>query len=176
LWRGPQAVIDNLLLPLARDWDGFSATRTNFSLATSGWFRLGFTQARFAPLGEACPLLLHIGGSCATEKSFNSRCTPIQRRCSKPLAELVPEGEETVVSDPGSRAHIAKTRVIVRTAAKRPAVLALRFFDGQVIDAGQTTAHQAILIKLPILCHRNETTGRNRRTTRRRSEPRFDSR
>jgi hypothetical protein len=35
LWRGPQAVIDNLLLPLARDWDGFSATRTNFSLATS---------------------------------------------------------------------------------------------------------------------------------------------
>ena len=68
---GPQAVIDNLLLPLARDWDGFSATRTNFSLATSGWFRLGFTQARFAPLGETCPLLLHIGGSCATEKLFN---------------------------------------------------------------------------------------------------------
>jgi hypothetical protein len=25
LWRGPQVVIDNLLLPLARDWDGFSA-------------------------------------------------------------------------------------------------------------------------------------------------------
>jgi hypothetical protein len=24
---GSQAVIDNLLLPLARDWDGFSATR-----------------------------------------------------------------------------------------------------------------------------------------------------
>jgi hypothetical protein len=75
LWRGPQAVIDNLLLLLARDWDGFSATRTNFSLATSGWFR-------FAPLGEACPLLVQIGGSCATEKSFNSTCTPIQRRCS----------------------------------------------------------------------------------------------
>jgi hypothetical protein len=55
------------------------------------------------------------------------------------------------VSDPGSKAHIAKTRVIVRTAARRPAVLAFRFFDGQVIDAGQTTAHQAILIKLPIL-------------------------
>ena len=37
LWRGPQAVIDNLLLPLARDWDGFSATRTNFSLAERFW-------------------------------------------------------------------------------------------------------------------------------------------
>jgi len=40
---GPQAVIDNLLLRLARDWDGFSATRTKFSLATSGWFRLEVT-------------------------------------------------------------------------------------------------------------------------------------
>jgi len=37
LWLGPQAVIDNLLLPLARDWDGFSATRTNFSLAERFW-------------------------------------------------------------------------------------------------------------------------------------------
>ncbi len=24
-WRGPQAVADNLLVPLARDWEGFSA-------------------------------------------------------------------------------------------------------------------------------------------------------
>lgn len=24
-WRGPQAVIDNLLVPLSKDWDGFSA-------------------------------------------------------------------------------------------------------------------------------------------------------
>ena len=24
-WHGPQAVVDNLLVPLSRDWDGFSA-------------------------------------------------------------------------------------------------------------------------------------------------------
>lgn len=24
-WRGPQAVVDNLLVPLSKDWDGFSA-------------------------------------------------------------------------------------------------------------------------------------------------------
>jgi uncharacterized protein len=24
-WHGPQAVLDNLLAPLSRDWDGFSA-------------------------------------------------------------------------------------------------------------------------------------------------------
>jgi ketosteroid isomerase-like protein len=29
-WRGPQAVIDNLLVPLSRDWDGFSATAREF--------------------------------------------------------------------------------------------------------------------------------------------------
>lgn len=26
VWRSPQAVFDNLLVPLARDWEGFSAT------------------------------------------------------------------------------------------------------------------------------------------------------
>ena len=29
-WRGPQAVLDNLLVPIARDWDGFSATAADF--------------------------------------------------------------------------------------------------------------------------------------------------
>ena len=29
-WHGPQAVLDNLLLPIARDWDGFSATAADF--------------------------------------------------------------------------------------------------------------------------------------------------
>jgi ketosteroid isomerase-like protein len=29
-WHGPQAVVDNLLVPLSRDWDGFSATAHEF--------------------------------------------------------------------------------------------------------------------------------------------------
>ena len=29
-WHGPQAVLDNLFVPLARDWDGFSATADDF--------------------------------------------------------------------------------------------------------------------------------------------------
>jgi ketosteroid isomerase-like protein len=29
-WRGPQAVLDNLLKPLASDWDGFSAKAHEF--------------------------------------------------------------------------------------------------------------------------------------------------
>ena len=29
-WRGPQAVLDNLFAPLARDWDGFSAAAADF--------------------------------------------------------------------------------------------------------------------------------------------------
>ncbi len=29
-WREPQAVLNNLLIPLSRDWDGFSATAHEF--------------------------------------------------------------------------------------------------------------------------------------------------
>ena len=29
-WHGPQAVLDNLLVPIARDWEGFSATAADF--------------------------------------------------------------------------------------------------------------------------------------------------
>ena len=29
-WHGPQAVLDNLFVPLSRDWDGFSATPHEF--------------------------------------------------------------------------------------------------------------------------------------------------
>lgn len=31
-WRGPQAVLDNLLKRLAQDWDDFSATANDFVL------------------------------------------------------------------------------------------------------------------------------------------------
>ena len=30
VWRGPQAVLENLFVPLARDWEGFSVTPREF--------------------------------------------------------------------------------------------------------------------------------------------------
>jgi uncharacterized protein len=29
-WHGPQAVVENLLVPISRDWDGFQATPVEF--------------------------------------------------------------------------------------------------------------------------------------------------
>jgi uncharacterized protein len=59
-WHGPQAVLDNLLVPLSAEWDGFSANAHEFitegdrvvSLGTySGTFRKtgrSFSVVRFA--------------------------------------------------------------------------------------------------------------------------------
>src|SRR5215470_2452821 len=40
--------------------------------------------------------------------------------------------------------------MVLRTAPEGPVVLALGFLDRQVIDTGQTTAHQTILGELPV--------------------------
>src|SRR5215471_8547073 len=40
--------------------------------------------------------------------------------------------------------------MVIRTAPQGPAVLALSFLDRQVIDAGQTSAHEPILGELPV--------------------------
>jgi hypothetical protein len=40
--------------------------------------------------------------------------------------------------------------MVIRTAPQGPAVLALSFLDREVIDAGQTTAHQPVLGALPV--------------------------
>src|SRR5215510_2684858 len=39
----------------------------------------------------------------------------------------------------------------IRPAPQRPVVLAVRFLDGQVVDAGQTKPHQALVVELPVL-------------------------
>jgi hypothetical protein len=49
------------------------------------------------------------------------------------------------------KAEIAQAWVIIRAAAERPAVFALRFLNGQVIDGRKTDAHQAAFIEFPIL-------------------------
>ena len=40
--------------------------------------------------------------------------------------------------------------MVIRTAPQGPVVLALSFLDRQVINAGQTTAHETILGELPV--------------------------
>ena len=41
--------------------------------------------------------------------------------------------------------------MIVRPAAELPAEFAVRLGDGQIVDAGDPPAHQAIRVELPIL-------------------------
>src|SRR6202022_3412772 len=50
-----------------------------------------------------------------------------------------------------SQAEVAERRVIVRTAAERPMVFALALLDGQIVDAGEAHAHQAMCGELPVL-------------------------
>src|SRR5215813_3693662 len=40
--------------------------------------------------------------------------------------------------------------MVIRTTPQGPAVLALGFLDWEIIDAGQTTAHQPVLGALPV--------------------------
>src|SRR6266566_1427178 len=50
-----------------------------------------------------------------------------------------------------SEAELAQRRVIVRTAAQRPVVLAIAILDRSIVDAGDTHAHKAVLVELPVL-------------------------
>src|SRR3954451_8188081 len=45
----------------------------------------------------------------------------------------------------------AQSRVIIRTTAQGPVVLAIGFLDGQVVDAGNAHTHQSFAIELPVL-------------------------
>src|SRR5215831_7229232 len=40
--------------------------------------------------------------------------------------------------------------MVIRTTPQGPAVLAIGFLYRKVIDAGQTTVHQTVLVKLPV--------------------------
>jgi ketosteroid isomerase-like protein len=53
LWRGPQAVIDNLLLPIARDWDGFSATPHEFLASDERVVSFGVYTGTFRTPGRS---------------------------------------------------------------------------------------------------------------------------
>src|SRR5262245_53062596 len=50
-----------------------------------------------------------------------------------------------------SQAEVAQARMVVGTAAERPVEFPLPLGDGQVVDAGEAAAHQAVGIELPVL-------------------------
>ena len=51
-WRSPQAVIDNLLVPLARDWDEFTVTAEDFVVEGDRVVSFGAYAGRFKATGR----------------------------------------------------------------------------------------------------------------------------
>jgi len=52
-WHGPQAVIDNLLVPLSNDWDGFSAKAHEFIADGDPAVSLGTYSGTFKKSGRS---------------------------------------------------------------------------------------------------------------------------
>ena len=52
-WSGPSAVVNNLLIPLARDWQGFSATAQEFIASDNRVVSLGIYMGTFKKTGRA---------------------------------------------------------------------------------------------------------------------------
>ena len=51
-WRGPQAVVENLLVPLSNDWDGFSAKADEFITEGDRVVSLGTYSGTFKKTGR----------------------------------------------------------------------------------------------------------------------------
>ena len=52
-WRSPRAVVDNLLLPLARDWDPFRAEAEEFLSVGDQVVSFGFYAGRYKATGRS---------------------------------------------------------------------------------------------------------------------------
>jgi len=52
-WQGPEAVVNNLLVPLARDWEGFSASAHEFIASDDRVVSLGIYSGTFKITGRA---------------------------------------------------------------------------------------------------------------------------
>lgn len=51
LWKGPQAVVENLFIPLARDWEGFSVTPHEFVCNEEHVVSFGLYNGKFRATG-----------------------------------------------------------------------------------------------------------------------------
>jgi ketosteroid isomerase-like protein len=52
-WRSPREIVDNLLVPLARDWDGFTAKAVDFVADGDRVVSFGTYAGRFKATGRA---------------------------------------------------------------------------------------------------------------------------
>ena len=52
-WEGPEAVLNNLLIPLARDWEGFAASADEFIASGDRVVSLGTYTGTFKKTGRA---------------------------------------------------------------------------------------------------------------------------
>src|SRR5215470_5764165 len=52
-WQGPEAVVNNLFIPLARDWEGFSASAHEFIACGDRIVSLGTYSGTFKRTGRA---------------------------------------------------------------------------------------------------------------------------
>lgn len=52
-WHGPQAVLDNLFMPLSAEWDGFSAAAREFIAEGDRVVALGTYSGRFKKTGRS---------------------------------------------------------------------------------------------------------------------------
>jgi hypothetical protein len=55
------------------------------------------------------------------------------------------------VSTCSLEAKITQSWMIIGTTAKRPKIFAIRFLDGEIVDACESQPHQAIVVEFPIL-------------------------
>jgi hypothetical protein len=79
-WHGPQAVLDNLLKPLAGDWDEFSAKANEFIAEGDRVVSLGTYSGTFKKTRRS--FSAHVSTVRGTS-SQDSICTPTPPRCSK---------------------------------------------------------------------------------------------
>jgi len=53
VWKNPQTVVDNLFVPLAKDWEGFSATPHNFIWSDENVVSFGLYTGKFRATGRS---------------------------------------------------------------------------------------------------------------------------
>jgi uncharacterized protein len=82
-WAGPQAVLDNLLVPLSNDWDGLSAKAHEFIAKGDRLVSLGTYSGAFRKTGRSFRPPSPTSGWGGTTSQRGSICTPTPPRCSK---------------------------------------------------------------------------------------------
>lgn len=85
VWRWPQEVLENLFVPLSRDWEMFSVTPKNPLLTASRSCHSAAMKASTGRQNDRYRRRLPTAGSCDRERSCSSISTPTPRRAWRRL-------------------------------------------------------------------------------------------